>query len=106
MTLKIGTIWHPDYFPSFKYSGRAVLGSPLDIFTSVKCKFDLFQVHYKQVDDRGKLHEGIDRDLERQSMKKAANLHALVQQVEYSANLIKLHLTLNIWRKLTVSDAK
>ena len=94
--IKIGTILHPDYFPSSKYSGCPVLRSPLNIFTSVKCSFDLSQVHFKQVDDRSKLHEGIDRDLERQSMKKAANLHALVQQVEYSANLIKLHLTLNI----------
>lgn len=39
-------------------------------------------VHFKQVDDRKQLHLGIDRDLERQSKKKASNMHALVQQDE------------------------
>jgi len=39
-------------------------------------------VHYRQVEDREKLHVGIVRDLERQSAKKAANLHILVQQEE------------------------
>jgi hypothetical protein len=42
----------------------------------------VFQVHYKQVEDRNQLHLGIDRDLERQNKKKSANLHALVQQDE------------------------
>ena len=41
-----------------------------------------FQVHYKQVDDREKLHVGIVRDLERQHAKKTANLHNLILQDE------------------------
>lgn len=40
------------------------------------------QVHYRQVEDRSKLHIGIERDLERQNAKKMANLHYQVQQEE------------------------
>ena len=44
--------------------------------------FHHLQVHYRQVEDRSKLHIGIERDLERQSAKKMANLHNQVQQEE------------------------
>jgi len=42
----------------------------------------IWAVHSKQVEDRAKLHAGIERDLERQAKKRVVNQQLLVQQQE------------------------
>lgn len=42
----------------------------------------IWTVHSKQVEDRAKLHAGIERDLERQAKKRVVNQQLLVQQQE------------------------
>jgi len=42
----------------------------------------IWAVHNKQVEDRAKLHAGIERDLERQAKKRVVNQQLLVQQQE------------------------
>lgn len=59
------------------------LPSKVALFASLALSSGIvFYVHYKQIDDREKLHLGIERDLERQTMKRAANIHTLLQQEE------------------------
>ena len=42
----------------------------------------IWAVHSKQVEDRAKLHAGIERDLERQAKKRVVNQQLLVKQQE------------------------
>uniref|UniRef100_A0A1L8DZZ6 Protein pet117 log mitochondrial n=1 Tax=Nyssomyia neivai TaxID=330878 RepID=A0A1L8DZZ6_9DIPT len=46
-------------------------------------------VHYKQKDDRAKLHEGVLRDIERQQMRKLENTYRLQEQIELTRQLRK-----------------
>lgn len=50
--------------------------------TSVVSLGIIWAVHNKQVEDRAKLHAGIERDLERQAKKRVVNQQLLVQQQE------------------------
>lgn len=50
--------------------------------TSAGAASVIYYVHYRQVEDRQQLHQGIVRDLERQQQKKIENLYRLEQQKE------------------------
>jgi len=52
------------------------------LVTTVASLGIIWTVHSRQVEDRAKLHEGIIRDVERQTKKKIENQHYLVQQQE------------------------
>ncbi|XP_014598501.1 protein PET117 homolog, mitochondrial [Polistes fuscatus] len=46
-------------------------------------------VHYKQQDDRKRLHEGVLRDIERQQRRKIENIYILQQQIDLTRKLQK-----------------
>ncbi|KAF4528637.1 hypothetical protein B566_EDAN012785 [Ephemera danica] len=46
-------------------------------------------VHWKQSEDRAKLHEGVLRDVERQQRRRAENIYILQQQLELTKQLRK-----------------
>ncbi|XP_015186843.1 PREDICTED: protein PET117 homolog, mitochondrial [Polistes dominula] len=46
-------------------------------------------VHYKQEDDRKRLHEGVLRDIERQQRRKIENIYNLQQQIDLTRELQK-----------------
>ncbi|XP_037825463.1 protein PET117 homolog, mitochondrial [Lucilia sericata] len=44
-------------------------------------------VHFKQTNDREKLHEGVVRDIERQQRRKTENTYVLQQQIDLTKQL-------------------
>lgn len=63
--------------------------------TTVGSVWVIWAVHKNQVEERGRLHEGILKDQERQAKKRVENQHALVQQQE----LTKLYRKADDWGK-------
>ena len=61
----------------------ASLGSKVFLLASVAFAGGvIYMVHSNQAEDRARLHQGIVKDLERQSMKKTANIKRLQDQAE------------------------
>uniref|UniRef100_A0A0K8TQU4 Protein pet117 log mitochondrial n=1 Tax=Tabanus bromius TaxID=304241 RepID=A0A0K8TQU4_TABBR len=59
------------------------LASKITLATSCAISFSIIgYVHYKQIEDRAKLHEGVIRDIERQQRRKLENTYALQQQID------------------------
>lgn len=44
-------------------------------------------VHYRQQEDRQKMHDGVVRDIERQHMRKTQNIVLLQQQIDLTKRL-------------------
>ncbi|TDG44490.1 hypothetical protein AWZ03_009068 [Drosophila navojoa] len=63
-------------------ASKVTLGLAVCVSTAI-----IGYVHYKQSDDRNKLHEGVLRDVEQQQRRKHENRYALQQQIDMTKQL-------------------
>ncbi|KAL7739394.1 hypothetical protein ACLKA6_002460 [Drosophila palustris] len=63
-------------------SAKITLGTAIGISAAI-----IGYVHYKQSEDRLKLHEGVLRDVEQQQRRKHENTYALQQQIDMTKQL-------------------
>ncbi|XP_022227858.2 protein PET117 homolog, mitochondrial [Drosophila obscura] len=65
-------------------ASRVTLGLAVTISSAI-----IGYVHYKQSEDRLKLHEGVIRDVEQQQRRKHENTYSLQQQIDMTKQLKK-----------------
>lgn len=63
-------------------AAKITLGAAIGISSAI-----IGYVHYKQSDDRLKLHQGVLRDVEQQQRRKHENTYALQQQIDITKQL-------------------